>query len=95
MPERASIGVALVAVSSEPDNVRCATAVPKGLRFELFVDDVPATVRFYEKLLGLLPPPDWSPEGYVRLHAGVVTIGVQKHTNLPRDHYFSPDHLVS
>jgi lactoylglutathione lyase len=86
--------LASLSVSSELDNVCSTTSAPSGLRFELFVDDVPTTVRFYGRLLGLLPPPGWSPEGYVRLHAGAVTIGVQKHSKLPSDHYFSPSHLA-
>lgn len=64
-----------------------------GLRFELFVDDVEESVHFYGATLGLAPPPTWSPEGYVPLQAGAVTIGVQHHTKLPGDHHFSPARL--
>lgn len=44
--------------------------MPVGLRFELFVDDVDASVRFYGVTLGLVPPEDWSPDGYVPLRGG-------------------------
>lgn len=64
--------------------------VPTGLRFELFVEDVAASVRFYRETLGLTPPEQWSSDGYVPLHAGAVTIGVQHHTKLPPRHHFSP-----
>lgn len=66
---------------------------PVGLRFELFVDDVEVSVRFYGATLGLRPPASWSPDGYVPLHAGAITIGVQHHTKLPPGHYFTADHL--
>ena len=33
-----------------------------GLRFELFVDDVEASVSFYGATLGLVPPENWSPD---------------------------------
>lgn len=67
---------------------------PVGLRFELFVDDVRASVAFYGATLGLSPPPSWSADGYVPMHAGAVTIGVQHHTTLPADHHFRPDRLA-
>ena len=65
-----------------------------GLRFELFVDDVEASVSFYGATLGLVPPENWSSDGYVALRAGAVTIGVQGHRNLPVGHHFSPAHLT-
>jgi len=68
--------------------------LPLGLRFELFVDDVEASVSFYEATLGLAPPETWSSDGYVPLKRGVVTIGVQNHAKLPADHHFSRDRLV-
>ena len=46
--------------------------LPLGLQFELFVDDVAVSVRFYGATLGLLPPESWSPDGYVPLRAGAV-----------------------
>lgn len=68
--------------------------LPVGLRFELFVDDVEASVRFYTATLGLMPPEIWSPDGYVPLRAGAVTIGVQNHTKLPLEHHFSRARLA-
>jgi lactoylglutathione lyase len=65
-----------------------------GLRFELFVDDVEASVRFYRATLGLVPPEQWSSDGYVPLRAGAVTIGVQCHTKLPVEHHFSREQLA-
>lgn len=67
---------------------------PLGLRFELFVDDVEASVRFYGATLRLAPPTNWSPDSYVPLRAGAVTVGVQNHTKLPVEHHFSPAHLA-
>ena len=67
---------------------------PAGLRFELFVDDVAATVRFYQATIGLRPSDGWTPDGYVRLYAGAVSIGVQHHASLPSEHHFSPAHLA-
>lgn len=67
---------------------------PLGLRFELFVDDVEASVRFYGATLRLVPPQNWSPDGYVPLQAGAVTVGIQSHTKLPAEHHFSPAHLA-
>jgi len=66
---------------------------PAGVRFELFVDDVETTIRFYRANLGLRPPEKYDPDGYVALHAGAVTIGVSRATNLEPDHYFSPERL--
>lgn len=66
---------------------------PTGLRFELFVDDVAATVRFYQATIGLRPPDGWTPDGYVRLYAGAVTIGVQHRAKLPPEHHFGPTRL--
>lgn len=71
-----------------------AVPAPVGLRFELFVQDVEASVRFYGATLGLEPPATWSPDGYVPLSAGAVTIGVQHLANLPAGHHFSPDRLA-
>lgn len=68
--------------------------LPLGLRFELFVDDVEASVRFYEATMNLTPPETWSPDGYVSLRAGALTIGIQLCTNLPVDHHFSPARLA-
>ena len=69
-------------------------STPVGLRFELFVQDVQASIRFYSSTLGLKPPPTWSPDGYVPISAGAVTIGVQHVGNLPAGHHFSPRHLT-
>lgn len=68
--------------------------LPVGLRFELFVDDVGASVNFYASTLGLAPPHDWSADGYVALRSGAVTIGVQHHGNLPAGHQFAPERLA-
>ncbi|RNI19514.1 VOC family protein [Flexivirga caeni] len=65
-----------------------------GLRFELFVQDVATSVRFYRSTLGLQPPPTWSGDGYVSLRSGAITIGVQHHAKLPAGHHFSPDRLA-
>ena len=65
-----------------------------GLRFELFVEDVEASVSFYGATLGLVPPENWSPDGYVPLRAGAVTVGVQNHTKVPVDHHFSASPLA-
>lgn len=67
--------------------------LPVGLRFELFVDDVEVSVHFYGATLGLAPPLNWSPQGYVPLRSGPVTIGIQHHTKLPGNHHFSPARL--
>ncbi len=64
-----------------------------GLRFELFVADITATVRFYEATLGLAPPDAWSYDGYIPLRSGAVTIGVQTADNLRPDHHFSKERL--
>lgn len=64
------------------------------MRFELFVDDVEASVSFYGATLGLVPPENWSPDGYVPLRAGAVTVGVRNHTKLPVEHHFSASHLA-
>ena len=53
-----------------------------GLRFELFVDDVEASVHFYGATLGLAPPETWSPDGYVPLRRGTVTIGIQHYMTI-------------
>ena len=74
---------------------RCGDEVlPIGLRFELFVDDVEASVRFYGATLRLAPPESWSPHGYVPLRGGAVTIGVQHYSKLPVEHHFSRAHLT-
>lgn len=65
-----------------------------GLQFELFVDDVEVSVSFYGATLRLVPPENWSPDGYVPLRAGAVTVGVQNHTKLSVGHHFSPAHLA-
>lgn len=72
----------------------CGGVLPLGLRFELFVDDVEASVRFYGATIKLAPPETWSPDGYVPLRAGAVTIGIQRYTNLPVEHHFSPERLA-
>ncbi len=66
---------------------------PIGLRFELFVADVESSVAFYRSTLAFEPPQEWSPEGYVPLRSGMVTIGVQHCSNLDPTHHFSPAHL--
>lgn len=71
-----------------------AASTPVGLRFELFVQDVKASVRFYQATLGLEPPATWSADGYVPVSAGSVTVGLQRLTNLPAGHHFSPSRLA-
>jgi len=46
--------------------------------FELFVDDVEVSIRFYQAVLGLNPPPTYDPDGYVPVSDGAVTIGLQR-----------------
>jgi len=81
-------------MNSPENEPRLPTPTPVGLRFELFVHDVESSVRFYRLTLGLEPPGTWSPDGYVPLRAGVVTIGVQHLANLPTGHHFSPSRLA-
>jgi lactoylglutathione lyase len=59
--------------------------------FELFVDDVEVSIRFYQAVLGLNPPPTYDPDGYVPVSDGAVTIGLQQHTALPPGHHFRPE----
>ncbi len=68
--------------------------VPTGLSFELFVDDVEASVRFHMATLGLAPPDNWSVDRYVSLRSGAVIAGLQDRANLPAEHHFSPEKLV-
>jgi lactoylglutathione lyase len=63
------------------------------LRFELFVDDVKISTRFYGAVLGLMPPSEFDPSGYVPVGDGEVIIGLQPHATLPPDHHFSPGHF--
>jgi catechol 2,3-dioxygenase-like lactoylglutathione lyase family enzyme len=79
---------------SGPVNEARLPPPPVGLRLELFVQDVEASVRFYRSTLGLEPPATWSPSGYVPIHAGTVIIGVQHLANLPADHHFSAGRLA-
>lgn len=81
-------------MSSPVNEPRLAASTPVGFRFELFVQDVEASVRFYSATLGLEPPTTWSPEGYVPIGAGAVKIGLQLLTNLPAGHQFSPSGLA-
>lgn len=81
-------------MSSPVDEPAAAVPTPVGLRFELFVEDVEASVRFYNSTLGLEPPATWSADGLVPISAGAVTIGVQHLTNLPAGHHFSPRRLT-
>jgi lactoylglutathione lyase len=55
-------------------------------RFELFVVDVDATMRFYEDVLGFTSTT--SESGYVALRNGTVAIGVGLLARLPVDHPF-------
>ncbi len=73
---------------------RAGASTLAGLRFELFVQDVERSVRFYSSTLGMEPTTTWSPDGYVSISAGVVKIGVQHLANLPADHHFSPSRLA-
>jgi|SRR5664279_4856187 len=81
-------------VSNPANEPRSGAPTLAGLRFELFVQDVERSVCFYSSTLGLEPPATWSPEGYVPIRAGVVTIGVQHLANLPAEHHFSPSRLA-
>jgi lactoylglutathione lyase len=84
----------IVCVSIPVNEPRAGASTPVGLRFELFVQDVERSVRFYSSTLGLEPPTTWSPDGYVSISAGVVKIGVQHLANLPAGHHFSPSRLA-
>lgn len=68
--------------------------VPVGLRFELFVDDVERSVRFYGAVLGLRPAAGYDPQGHVPVSAGQVRIGLQRRDALPAEHHFRPAHLA-
>ena len=63
------------------------------MRFELFVDDVETSVRFYMATLGLAPPDNWSADRYVSLRGGAVIVGIQDRATLPAEHHFSPANL--
>lgn len=65
-----------------------------GVRFELFVDDVERSLAFYGVVLGLEPPPGYGPSGYVPVSAGLVRIGLQRHTMLPAGHHFRPAYFA-
>ena len=67
--------------------------VPVGVRFELFVDDVGRSLAFYGATLGLRPPVDYDPQGYVPVSAGRVRIGLQRRSALPESHHFRPGHF--
>ncbi|HSZ42723.1 MAG TPA: VOC family protein [Trebonia sp.] len=67
---------------------------PVGVRFELFVDDVERSVAFYGAALGLRPPRDYDPRGYVPVGAGRLRIGLQRRGALPADHHFRPAHFA-
>jgi lactoylglutathione lyase len=84
----------IVSVSIPVNEPRAGASTLVGLRFELFVQDVERSVRFYSSTLGLEPPTTWSPDGYVSISAGVVKIGVQHLANLPAGHHFSPSRLA-
>jgi len=86
--------VARVSSNSTVESSWGEEVLPIGLRFELYVDDVEASVRFYGATLRFAPPETWSSDGYVPLRGGVVTIGVQNLTKLPTDHHFSRDRLA-
>lgn len=67
--------------------------VPVGVRFELFVDDVERSLAFYGVVLGLRPPVGYDPRGYVPVSAGLLRIGLQRHSALPSGHHFHPAHF--
>lgn len=81
-------------VSVPVNEPRADASTLAGLRFELFVQDVERSVRFYSSTLGLEPPTTWSPDGYVSISAGAVKIGVQHLASLPAEHHFSPSRLA-
>jgi predicted enzyme related to lactoylglutathione lyase len=67
---------------------------PVGVRFELFVDDVERSVAFYAAVLGLRPPRDYDPQGYVPVSAGRLRIGLQRRGALSAEHHFRPAHFA-
>jgi catechol 2,3-dioxygenase-like lactoylglutathione lyase family enzyme len=71
-----------------------SSAVPVGLRFELFVDDVERSLAFYGAALGLRPSPGYDPQGYVPVSAGPVRIGLQRRSALLPEHHFRPAHFA-
>jgi catechol 2,3-dioxygenase-like lactoylglutathione lyase family enzyme len=59
------------------------------LRLELFVDDVEASVRFYETVLGFPPPANHASGEYASMtNSGGVVLAIQSIDALPADHYF-------
>jgi lactoylglutathione lyase len=65
-----------------------------GVRFELFVNDVGHSARFYGEVLDFRPARDADQTGYLPISSGAVTIGLQGHANLPSDHHFRPEHFA-
>lgn len=62
-----------------------------GLRLELFVADVTASVAFYRDVLGFTVEAE-SP-GYVPMRLGDVRIAIGAQSGLPPGHHFGPEAL--
>ena len=65
-----------------------------GVRVELFVNDVGRSVRFYREVLGFSPVRLVDETGYVPVTSGALTIGLQRHANLPSHHHFRSEHFA-
>ena len=58
------------------------------VRFELFVRDLEASIRFYETVLGFVVIGDGNGNGYIPLANGNATIGLQQFAALAPEHHF-------
>lgn len=54
-------------------------------RLELFVDDLPASIIFYSRVLGFSMG-EQQPDGYTPMTRGDVTVSLNLRANLPDDH---------
>src|SRR5512135_944796 len=63
-----------------------------GLRLELFVTDVDASVAFYRDVLGFAVERE-SP-GYVAMRLGDVRFAIGQQSDLPPGHHFGPEALA-
>lgn len=58
------------------------------VRFELFVSDLEASIRFYETVLGFVATGARNGNDYVPLSNGNATIGLQQFAALAPEHHF-------
>jgi catechol 2,3-dioxygenase-like lactoylglutathione lyase family enzyme len=59
------------------------------LRLELFVNDVPKSVAFYNDVLGFDTVRE--EKGYASMRLGTVEFGIGPLDDLPKGHYFRPE----